>query len=585
MPVATLNATNDATRKFAAVFVRATVIGTAGGVTLSVGSDSPGTDMTALAVPAGNGVGANANLSAFGSKKTVIYNGGMEASISIDVSQDAGVTFSEVGSFTGKTPASFNLEASVNLMRVRVGGFVIGTGVISVCAVQETAGGTNASVSPGTGTRFRIFVRPAGNDTTGAGTLTNPYLTIPRALIDVPNIIRGGDRYVIDVSDYPTYDLLGGTLVIPTAHYSLDPSVGLIGPDYDPFTIEAPITIQAVPLPTQTILASDVVSVTAIDGFGTQRMVTTLALTPGALVGMFLELGGSAFTGVIYDNTATDVFFVGAPGISDYEVVRPSTTITNGSIQMSNVRCAVQFNGLGLAVNGLIEKSVAPGFLMSANSSGAWVFEDNDGRLEWNQAYLGTSYTHKGYGQVLYFTATNSQIAGSVINVNGGSSGQIKIQLATLWLPTIEQLPVGPVASLALSFMMLDCDGGGLWLRGGDNSIESMYCLGGVGPATPAMRLIGGRTVVTNVRGTGQPIGNYTGPYGVLAPIAGSDGDGFGGGMLVDALTDVPGATADLQIGSRPGRTWANFRGVAPIGIDSDVGANVGQTQCYIRQP
>jgi len=145
-PVTSLTAANDIRRSFAAVLVRATVIGDATGANLSVGADNPGTDMTALAVPAGNGVGAAVDISSFGSEKTVLYNGGMEASLTIEISQDGGLTYTEAASFVGKTPASVNLCCSVGFIRVRVGGFNTGggTGVISVCAAKPSGGGATS---------------------------------------------------------------------------------------------------------------------------------------------------------------------------------------------------------------------------------------------------------------------------------------------------------------------------------------------------------------------------------------------------------------------------------------------------------
>ena len=426
VPVATLTAANDVRRSFAAVFVRATVIGDATGATLSVGSDDPGTDMIAIPTPVANGTGAPVNISTFGMEKTFIYNGAMEACITVEISQD-GVTYTEAISFVGKMKAHYNLTASIEFVRVRVSGYdgSGGTPTVSVCAVKALTS-ASASLSPGTATRFKLYVRPTGNNTTGDGTLASPYLTIPRALEDVPNIIRGGDRYVVEVSDYGVYDLSAGVLVIPEENYSLDPYVSIAGVDYTPFVTEAPITIQAVPTVVQVILASDVTSVTSLDGLATKRMVTTLALAPGALAGTFLVTGG-AITGVIYDNDATDIFFVGSPGIGDYDVVLPSTALINGSILMSNVRCEVQFNGLGLGISGVIEKSVAPGFLMSSHDGGAWYFEDNDGQLRWEQVYLGTggTFTHKGHTRALYYYAATSLVGTVSITANAGSYGEI----------------------------------------------------------------------------------------------------------------------------------------------------------------
>jgi hypothetical protein len=159
--MASLTAPNDAKRGFASVFVRASVVGTAPGVILSVGSDNPGTDEVALPVPAGNGTGAPVVVSAFGIQKTLIYNGGMEASVTVEISED-GVTFSQAVSFSGRTPAAINICGAVQAMRVSVGGFVSGVGTVTLCAAKE---GTGPIVITGPADAFAFY--DAGGVLTG----------------------------------------------------------------------------------------------------------------------------------------------------------------------------------------------------------------------------------------------------------------------------------------------------------------------------------------------------------------------------------------------------------------------------------
>jgi len=138
VPLTTLNAANDAEKKFAAIFVRANVSGYVSGVPdLSVGANNGGSAFFALPVPAGNGAGAPVNVSSLPKDKTLLYNGGMEASISVEISQD-GVTFTEAASFTGLTPSGVNIDGAVQLARVVVSGFVGGVGVVSMAASQES---------------------------------------------------------------------------------------------------------------------------------------------------------------------------------------------------------------------------------------------------------------------------------------------------------------------------------------------------------------------------------------------------------------------------------------------------------------
>jgi len=196
--IASMTTANDVKRLFAAVFVRATVTGVAGGVVLSVGSDNPGTDVTILPVPAGNGTGAPVDVSAFGLQKTLIYDGGMEASLNVEISQD-GVTFSQAASFTGRTPASAPVCGAVKFMRVAVGGFSIGVGNISLCAAKPSTGGGGGggggftpqagpflAGAPTTRSGVGIFVNPADPTAADDANAATPKLTIQGALDCIP---------------------------------------------------------------------------------------------------------------------------------------------------------------------------------------------------------------------------------------------------------------------------------------------------------------------------------------------------------------------------------------------------------------
>jgi len=145
--ITSLTAPNDAKKLFAAMFVRSNVAGyVAGAPTLAVGSEAEGgASLMLLPVPAGNGTGASVDVSALGEQKTLIYNGGMEASLTVEISQD-GVTYAGAASFAGPTPASVNICGAVKRMRVVVGGFAIGVGTVSVAATQA-GGGAGATQS------------------------------------------------------------------------------------------------------------------------------------------------------------------------------------------------------------------------------------------------------------------------------------------------------------------------------------------------------------------------------------------------------------------------------------------------------
>ena len=289
--VTSFAAPGDGQLYFAAAFVRANVSGYFSGTPLlSLGADDGITTSTVLTVPAADGVGAATNVSALGEQKTLTYDGGMIASLTVEISQD-GTNYTTAAAFSGNTAANVNLVGATKFMRVRVSGFLSGTGVITLGAIQSTTSVPGASISPGTGVRQVIYVRPTGNDTTGLGTLVAPYLTPERALLDVPNIIQNSDRYIIEMSGYGTY-AFPSEFLFPTVSGS--PGLAVMGtfpgapvwpypaPDAPvTFDGELPLTFQA--LPTLTDISADIVSQTNI-GPNAERIVTTLALVPGALI-------------------------------------------------------------------------------------------------------------------------------------------------------------------------------------------------------------------------------------------------------------------------------------------------------------
>jgi hypothetical protein len=98
------------------------------------------------------------------------------------------------------------------------------------------------------GTRQFIFARLTGNDATGDGSLSNPYRTLQRAVLDVPLFIPPNLQIVVDISDL-------GLETLPQ-DYALPPITQGAGPDRDfsntgPAAFQAnflPLTIYAEPL-------------------------------------------------------------------------------------------------------------------------------------------------------------------------------------------------------------------------------------------------------------------------------------------------------------------------------------------------
>jgi hypothetical protein len=459
--------------------------------------------------------------------------------------------------------------------------------------VEQGGSGSFATISPGTGVRQVIYVRPTGNDATGDGSLLLPYLTPERGLRDVPNIIQAPDRYVIEMTGYGTYSALADIIIPPIYNTQTllpftIPPYPFTAPDFAAFPGELPLTFQAVPTTTP-IAPADIVSQTSIGG-GAVRMVTNLALVPGALIGQFLitDTGfGVQVVGTIYDNDATDIFYAGstAPVPTDF-VSLPTATIQTSGLIIAGVRCPIQFNGIGLDAPLNIRSSIAPRFAFLNMAASQNAIGGNDDILAMSPAYLDNSS--------MLFTERNHFIFGGVANSGQfqnqiGSEGVIAISgvcLDTAILTTADDTGFTPAASsfacFVLNFLAWRANGfiSGFVSRGeGIHQLLNLYMTGGAA-GDAAVRAFGGRIFMRNVKGTGSAFGTWTGGFGVLVPTDGQDAQ-----ITVDGTTDIPGSVSDLKIGSLAGRTWAAFRGIAPINQQADVGAAAGQTQSVVRQP
>src|SRR5271154_2323637 len=73
-----------------------------------------------------------------------------------------------------------------------------------------------------------IYARVTGSDTTGNGTLTNPYRTFQRAIRDVPLLPAPGARYIVDITGIGTEvfppNYTTPAITVPTIGYPSDTS-------------------------------------------------------------------------------------------------------------------------------------------------------------------------------------------------------------------------------------------------------------------------------------------------------------------------------------------------------------------------
>jgi hypothetical protein len=197
------------------------------------------------------------------------------------------------------------------------------------------------------GTRQFIFSRLSGSDTTGVGTIVNPYRTLQRAILDVPLFIPPNLQIVVDISGL-------GLETLPQ-DYALPPITQGAGPDRDfsgigPAALQAnflPLTIYAEPKLTTSVPAAeavinsgDILSDVADPNTG----LRTLTLTPAAVIthpswAITLFKGDFAVgslngldNGTILGNTANTITYASTVAFTaPIRLMESSTTLT-GSV-------------------------------------------------------------------------------------------------------------------------------------------------------------------------------------------------------------------------------------------------------------
>ena len=138
-PIKTFQAAGEETIVVAARWLRATTSNYQGGgaPVVNLGGDDSGAQFVELVAPAGNGEGVAVDVSALPAFMTVQVGGSFKGAINIEISEDAGATWSEMASFRGPGHQSFVAVAAQ--LRVKRNGIVFPNGPTPVVFVGATA--------------------------------------------------------------------------------------------------------------------------------------------------------------------------------------------------------------------------------------------------------------------------------------------------------------------------------------------------------------------------------------------------------------------------------------------------------------
>jgi len=427
-----------------------------------------------------------------------------------------------------------------------------------------------------------LYVRPTGSNTTGDGSQSKPYATLAYALSQLALIGLGTTVRNIDVTG--CNESYAGSLVVPPFISSLQSSV-----DMDPPTplmnVPLAVNIYATPTVVDTLQAGDT---SQTQDTNTQMLVKTTQ-TVGAgittnktymvdqMKGKIIIGAGLGQYGVCTGNTAgpNSVLSVASTTTNftaPIQICDPGATYqsNDGSIPMifDEITCGVQFSGVEVLGNGnyavLIENAPAVVF-KGSHVDGIQCIGGG-----WNGLLNSTYVTNKYYAQQApncigcFFDSLVdwaeicepfSQLLSHCVWDNCPPIGQNSELLGFLTdglsLIQMNRCLVTNAQSVGLA-------------HGGAPMVMNRVTLNDGADDAIFAQGPGGRLTLSRVIGTGNA------GYGLHA----DDGDH----VQVDGNTNVTGEGGDLLVGGMGGRTWVDFRGMAPTKNQFDVPGFTGVT-------
>ena len=447
----------------------------------------------------------------------------------------------------------------------------------------------------GTGSRKIIYARSTGNDATGTGTLVNPYRTLQRCLKDIPIYILYSDSYIIDITGIGLEDIPGG-LQLP--HFvNVGDYIYNFAPDAPGFEIEAPLTIRALPTPASTIdtlLAGDIISQVLDPDTGLLTINTNKAYALDALRRTNIYGSGFFEIGAIESNTAgpnTSITVCSTtPLTTPIIICTPNAEIRNNTpfdfqnsgINIRGLSCTTVFQGIkisnitdfisGLLLTGSKDISFISCHLPNAmNHSGECIGDPVYWGVVFGNGLMSNNYVYLNGGIPLFYNCFMDtinwrynggghhfplHIEGTICNgcTSIGKSSPIELTKCHIKNSAGHGIAIesGTVDTNSITYTKID-----------NSLLDGIRC-----------NLINGVLGLNNIRGVGN---------GGIGLNIQSDGARC---LVADNNTDITGAGGDLKVGGLPVRTWVNFRTIAPIKIEADIGAiNNTQTQATMRQP
>ncbi len=438
-----------------------------------------------------------------------------------------------------------------------------------------------------------IYARPSGSDVTGNGSLATPYQTFQRAIRDVPSIPAPGASYIIDVTGITeTFPVDYQLPVIQTS------SVGFTTASPVPFFQEYDgVTIRAFPQLT-TLLSPADATIAAADGAVVSsdpvtNLVTLTISTPRSswaanalkgkqIIRTVLSSTSDNANCVIYGSDATHLFLCNDAGSFNggngalvlatgevLQIVEPSATFIGSSptvgswgisswginaIALQGIHFVAPSGELALALGNadlpLIELCVIDGLISINTPNGLSILSTT----------LTTSYDLEPVpGLVTRSLFMNFGLAQSYFYI----AAILQTFFDTVFDDTCPTLTSGVFFAPV----------GSNW------GLQNVLFQGSTGDAIHADY---GHWNLTNVSindSAGNALTVDTGPVAViLTAVGGSGNAGFGLAVddgaqvrVTDTVTNVTGASGDMEVGGLPVRAWTDFYANTPVGNQYDL--------------
>ena len=461
---------------------------------------------------------------------------------------------------------------------------------LTTWAGYNLTGGTasNVMLAPdptGAPVTHTVYARPGGSDTTGDGTLGNPYATFTRALRDVPLVIRNA-IYIVDIT--------GVTEALPDG-WTMPPFSGSVGglldfaPVFPGLIFYGSLVIRAIPQVVLAVPAANIISQLPNATTGLITVHTNLALTAHALKGKLIA-GGPFELAVVVDNTTTDIETTHASSFDAGDLViatqtgileNISVTSVGPTVSIPAISCA--FSMMGVAVTKTDHGAYSSAALL-VGATGVDTFSgmaacDIDG-IETRQPSYGMTYyachvtrlMSLGHALGVFFSLFfDAVLQLSSFTPNGGGGSYFS------WCACVGGDTIG-IAVAGMNMQVNSIVGNG-WIE-----LASCEIRGNSGPGVSlygADRCAIKDCNIHNNGGSGVLVDSTK--YLKMINVDGTANTGYGleikNGSTVsaDATSSVTGTTNDIKVGGHAAETWAAWAS----GNQTDL-ADAGTQMCRL---